>query len=732
MQLRRRSSVRESATGEASGHSRNTSATRTSTQTTITKSSNNRTSLDGDQPRKRSSSRIQKQQQPQSAYEDDDDSVSAMDVDDDNTSEEPDPEPKTKTRSRSRSESTQRPNATTSKTTSVTDSSTPPLASTTQDQEILKATSSQRGRNGTAGSLEMNSEGPSADNAGSGAVVARRSSRQIKQPGWMADSIVEGPTVKSLRVMPETSSSAASLETASQSESESENGEEDEDMGFDDDGDEMEVDDDGSDDDSEGSKANENDRKRMKDRLSKNGAKVDEGSGVRTRSQKGQNTGSNGFNKVEGTESDRRAQVRRGKSQADVETNSTKSGTVTPPTQTPPSEAENSETVEQPDDSGSFNNTDEKPEKKEVSGKKRRLESADGENESERNEMNEKGEGMDDEEMEAEKEGSSVKDKGKGKETEKKPVAPTLTEQSSTRTRIPSLRDRAKIGAGVPPAKPVITIAAAYVKGKQKPYDEDWMAAVIPPLQQPYRPPVPRFPATSATAMPTPTTGSSAPLISPISSVTSMPLSLPSQMFSKPNSSLSKSLESLDQAGNNEKGRDGSVPSPPSPSLSTSSSPRSSPIPTASATKQNQRPQLFSRTQSQSQSKEFIFQPPQQQPQPQQQWQQQQQQQQQRQQQNESQPLSDAELEKVLLPQPFWLPWELEAFERGLREVGKAFTQISREFVPSRTTDECVQAYYRYKHSNLLYTTSASTFPGAGNGNGNGGGNKTDVKKRRK
>jgi hypothetical protein len=51
------------------------------------------------------------------------------------------------------------------------------------------------------------------------------------------------------------------------------------------------------------------------------------------------------------------------------------------------------------------------------------------------------------------------------------------------------------------------------------------------------------------------------------------------------------------------------------------------------------------------------------------------------------------------LPLPPWPPAELEALNRGLETVGKNFTRISREYVPTRSTHECIEAYYSKKHS---------------------------------
>ncbi|KAI9326756.1 hypothetical protein DFJ73DRAFT_906758 [Zopfochytrium polystomum] len=55
-------------------------------------------------------------------------------------------------------------------------------------------------------------------------------------------------------------------------------------------------------------------------------------------------------------------------------------------------------------------------------------------------------------------------------------------------------------------------------------------------------------------------------------------------------------------------------------------------------------------------------------------------------------------VEATLLPAPAWLPRELDALARGLAAVGKSFTIISREYVKTRATGDCVEAYYMRKH----------------------------------
>ncbi|KAJ3029541.1 UNVERIFIED_CONTAM: hypothetical protein HDU68_011841 [Siphonaria sp. JEL0065] len=47
---------------------------------------------------------------------------------------------------------------------------------------------------------------------------------------------------------------------------------------------------------------------------------------------------------------------------------------------------------------------------------------------------------------------------------------------------------------------------------------------------------------------------------------------------------------------------------------------------------------------------------------------------------------------------PTWLPSEIEALDKGLELYGKNFTRISRECVQSKTTFECIHAYYTRKH----------------------------------
>ncbi|KAJ3216071.1 hypothetical protein HDU67_009951 [Dinochytrium kinnereticum] len=66
-------------------------------------------------------------------------------------------------------------------------------------------------------------------------------------------------------------------------------------------------------------------------------------------------------------------------------------------------------------------------------------------------------------------------------------------------------------------------------------------------------------------------------------------------------------------------------------------------------------------------------------------------------------PLPDEAVEAVGVKEEPWLPGEIEALDRGLEACGRNFTLLSRDYVPTRTTAECVSAYYRRKHS-LRYT----------------------------
>ncbi|KAI8853721.1 hypothetical protein BC829DRAFT_439819 [Chytridium lagenaria] len=67
-------------------------------------------------------------------------------------------------------------------------------------------------------------------------------------------------------------------------------------------------------------------------------------------------------------------------------------------------------------------------------------------------------------------------------------------------------------------------------------------------------------------------------------------------------------------------------------------------------------------------------------------------------------PLPDDLVEATLQYDPTpWLPAELEALDRGLEAHGRNFTLLSRDYVPTRTTAECISAYYRRKHT-LRYT----------------------------
>ncbi|KAI9309988.1 hypothetical protein DFJ73DRAFT_889136 [Zopfochytrium polystomum] len=55
-------------------------------------------------------------------------------------------------------------------------------------------------------------------------------------------------------------------------------------------------------------------------------------------------------------------------------------------------------------------------------------------------------------------------------------------------------------------------------------------------------------------------------------------------------------------------------------------------------------------------------------------------------------------IEHTLLPAPAWLPRELDDLAAGLATVGKSFTRIARDFVRTRPTADCVEAYYMRKH----------------------------------
>ncbi|KAI9321963.1 hypothetical protein DFJ73DRAFT_921939 [Zopfochytrium polystomum] len=55
-------------------------------------------------------------------------------------------------------------------------------------------------------------------------------------------------------------------------------------------------------------------------------------------------------------------------------------------------------------------------------------------------------------------------------------------------------------------------------------------------------------------------------------------------------------------------------------------------------------------------------------------------------------------IEHTLLPAPAWLPRELDDLAAGLAAVGKSFTRIAWDFVRTRPTADCVEAYYMRKH----------------------------------
>ncbi|KAJ3131126.1 hypothetical protein HK100_006759 [Physocladia obscura] len=61
-------------------------------------------------------------------------------------------------------------------------------------------------------------------------------------------------------------------------------------------------------------------------------------------------------------------------------------------------------------------------------------------------------------------------------------------------------------------------------------------------------------------------------------------------------------------------------------------------------------------------------------------------------------PLPDAVLEAILVPKDVWTPAEFDALDKGLEACGKNFTRISRDYVQSRSTFECIHAYYTRKY----------------------------------
>ncbi|KAJ3060178.1 hypothetical protein HDU98_003815 [Podochytrium sp. JEL0797] len=63
-------------------------------------------------------------------------------------------------------------------------------------------------------------------------------------------------------------------------------------------------------------------------------------------------------------------------------------------------------------------------------------------------------------------------------------------------------------------------------------------------------------------------------------------------------------------------------------------------------------------------------------------------------------PLPNLLLETSLVcpPHPGWLPAEMDALDKGLELYGKNFTRIARDCVQSKTTFECIHAYYTRKH----------------------------------
>ncbi|KAJ3097707.1 hypothetical protein HDU97_004591 [Phlyctochytrium planicorne] len=62
-------------------------------------------------------------------------------------------------------------------------------------------------------------------------------------------------------------------------------------------------------------------------------------------------------------------------------------------------------------------------------------------------------------------------------------------------------------------------------------------------------------------------------------------------------------------------------------------------------------------------------------------------------------PLPSEIMEAALHSDAEWLPAELEGLNRGLEACGRNFSIISRDYVPTRTTAECIASYYQRKHS---------------------------------
>ncbi|KAJ3304982.1 hypothetical protein HDU76_005088 [Blyttiomyces sp. JEL0837] len=377
-------------------------------------------------------------------------------------------------------------------------------------------------------------------------------------------------------------------------------------------------------------------------------------------------------------------------------------------------------------DDGERRNSEKVKEKaKEKTGKRRDGISTGADNDTERDgdhEVKNKETGMD-------------KEKPKEKEKSKQPD-PSASTRFSTRTCNPqpseSIRyapndsqtsDRQstlkrKRGGSYDSDKPGLTIAAAMALVPPPEYIPEKMAASIPPLvgfsaMEPYGPSSYSAQTTKQSALPLSSTSPWA--ISPLSSIASSSIYPASSRGSTaeplyPIDSISSSSSTyfqqprsrsfLPSAGFHTRE---SIHLPPTPSSSSRSTPPSCAFTDEASTS----PQLSHLQPPQQEHQAPKFQTV-----------------------LESQRVDFETLERVLLPIPCWLPWELEGLKRGLDKVGKAFSVISRDYIPSKSTAECIEAYYMYKHTLLNQKPKQIVPELGGGGNDDGGSGNVQVEKK--
>ncbi|KAJ1551969.1 hypothetical protein HK405_013217, partial [Cladochytrium tenue] len=67
-----------------------------------------------------------------------------------------------------------------------------------------------------------------------------------------------------------------------------------------------------------------------------------------------------------------------------------------------------------------------------------------------------------------------------------------------------------------------------------------------------------------------------------------------------------------------------------------------------------------------------------------------------------------------------WSTWEVEALDAGIAAVGKSFTRVSRDFVPTRSAADCIEAFYLLRHGWVSAATTVRLVCTNGSSNGEG------------